>query len=229
VNITVLGTGSVGRTLAARLAELGHRVAMGTRDVAATRSRAADGEPPFAAWEREHPAVTLVAFGEVPAETELFVNATAGSGAVPALTAVGADRLDGRVVLDVSNPLDFSGGFPPRLSVVNDDSLGEQIQRAFPRARVVKALNTVTASVMVAPQSLEGEHVVPVCGADDDAKALVTVLLHELGWPTSAVLDLGGLRSARSMEMYLPLWLSIMQSLGTAEFNIGVLRRPESP
>lgn len=220
MRIAVLGTGSVGRTLSGRFAELGHDVTVGTRDVTATLGREDWTAPPDTA---------LAAFAELPDDVELFVDATSGAGAVDALRAVGERRLSGRVVLDVSNPLDFSGGFPPTLSIANDDSLGELIQRTFPDVRVVKALNTVTASVMVNPSSLAGAHVLPLCGDDAEAKSVVGALLRELGWPADALLDLGGIRAARSMEMYLPLWLSLMQALGTAEFNIGVVTGREGP
>jgi predicted dinucleotide-binding enzyme len=113
---------------------------------------------------------------------------------------------------------------PPTLAVVNTDSLGEQIQRAFPAARVVKALNTVNAEVMVAPDSVPGEHVIFVCGDDDAAKGEATALLGELGWPSERVLDLGDITAARGTEMYLPLWLRLMGTLGTAGFNIAIQR-----
>ncbi len=136
----------------------------------------------------------------------------------------GAGDLDGTVVLDVSNPLDFSQGFPPTLSVANTDSLAEQLQRALPRARVVKSLNTMTAAVMVDPALVPGEHNVFVAGEDAAAKAVVTELLGELGWPAERVLDLGGLRAARAAEMYLPMWLTLMGVIGSPLFNIQVNR-----
>ena len=143
---------------------------------------------------------------------------------VEALRAAGADNLAGKVLIDVANPLDASSGFPPTLAIVNTDSLGETIQREFPGARVVKALNTVNCAVMVDPSSVPGEHDVFVAGEDGDAKAVVVGLLRELGWTGDRVVDLGGIRAARGMEMYLPLWLSMMQAFGTAAFNIRVVR-----
>jgi hypothetical protein len=217
MRIAVLGTGIVGRTLADALSGAGHDVVVGTRDV-----DAALGREDVAAWAGEHPGVRLVAFGDVAGQVDVVVNATNGDGSLPALRAVG--DLDGVVVADVANPLDFSGGFPPTLSVANTDSLGEQIQAAFPGARVVKTLNTVTCSVMVDPGQLVGEHVVFVAGEDPDAKQVVTALLADLGWPAASVLDLGGIRAARATEMYLPLWLALMGEVGSAAFNIGVVR-----
>ncbi len=227
MRLAVLGTGMVGRALADGLSRAGHDVVIGTRDVAATMARTdpdAMGTPPFAAWSQTHPAIPLVPFTDAGADAEVVVNATAGAGSLAVLTAVGEDRLDGTVVVDVANSLDFSGGMPPVLSVVNTDSLAEQIQRAFPRARVVKTLNTVNAHVMADPSRVPGEHSVFVSGDDAPAKGVVTGLLGDLGWPADAVIDLGGLRSARGQEMYLPLWLSLWGALGTADFNIKVTR-----
>jgi predicted dinucleotide-binding enzyme len=125
-------------------------------------------------------------------------------------------------VVDVANPLDFSQGMPPTLSVSNDDSLAEQIQREFPDARVVKALNTVNAAVMVNP--VPGTHVF-VCSDDDAAKAEVAELLQSFGWGADAIVDLGGIDGARGAEMYLPLWVRMMGVLGTPDFNIAIVRR----
>jgi 8-hydroxy-5-deazaflavin:NADPH oxidoreductase len=224
VEIAVLGTGTVGRALAARLSELGHAVTVGTRDPAATLARtegASDGMA-FAAWAAAHPTVRLGTFAEAATGAAVVVNASNGRASLDVLAAAGAEQLAGTVLLDVANPLDFSGGFPPTLLVRDTDSLGEQIQRAFPDARVVKALNTMTASLMVDPGSLPAESTVFVCGDDADAKQLVRALLAELGH--TDVLDLGGIDSARGTEMYLPLWLRIMGALGTASFNVRVVR-----
>ena len=124
--------------------------------------------------------------------------------------------------MDVANPLDFSKGVPPTLTVVNTDSLGEQIQRAFPQARVVKALNTVNADVMVEPSLVPGDHDTFVCGDDAAAKETVTALLRDFGW--KHVIDLGGIGSARGTEMLLALWVRLMGALGTAQFNFKVVR-----
>jgi predicted dinucleotide-binding enzyme len=138
------------------------------------------------------------------------------------LTAAGADNLAGKVVLDISNPLDFSAGFPPSLFVKDTDSLGEQLQRAFPEARIVKSLNTLTAALMVEPKLLGESTTVFVSGDDADAKATVTALLTSFGHDD--VIDLGGIETARGTEMLLPLWLRTMGALGTGMFNIKVVR-----
>lgn len=211
MKIAVLGTGTVGRTVGARLAELGHDVVLGTRDPSATRTR--DG------WT-DLPGVGLVTFSEATGGAELVVHAGNGSAALDLLGAAG--DLAGKVVVDISNPLDFSVGFPPTLSVKDTDSLGEQVQRAFPEARVVKTLNTLTADLMAHPDRLPEPTSVFVSGDDDAAKQLVTGLLNAMGHRD--VIDLGGIETARGVEMWLPLWLRLMGALGTAEFNVRVVR-----
>jgi predicted dinucleotide-binding enzyme len=162
-------------------------------------------------------------FADAAAAGEIVFNCTAGGASLEALDAAGAENLSAKTLIDVANALDFSGGMPPNLSVCNTDSLGEQIQRRFPEAKVVKALNTVNAGVMVEPETVPGEHFLPICG-EEEAKPQVVELLGEFGWPRDRVVDLGDISSARGMEMYLPLWLSLMNSLGTAEFNIALCR-----
>jgi predicted dinucleotide-binding enzyme len=227
MKIAVLGTGMVGRALSSRLAGLGHDVAIGTRDVDTTLSAAEPdrmGNVPFAQWHPDHPEVRLLTFADAGVHGEVIVNATAGGVSLAALEAAGADSLAGKVLMDVANTLDFSQGMPPILAVVNTDSLGEQIQRAFPDTRVVKTLNTMNASVMVDPSRVPGDHDVFVAGEDTDAKETVKGLLREFGWKDDNIVELGGIRSARGTEMYLPLWLSLFGVLGTADYNIKVVR-----
>src|SRR3712207_126619 len=182
VRLGILGTGVVGKTLAARLAGLGHEVMVGTRDPEETLSRTEPdryGNPPFGVWQGEHPDVALGTFAEAAAHGEVVVNATAGAVSLEVLEQAGEDNLSGKVLMDISNPLDFSKGFPPTLSVVNTDSLGEQIQRRFPEARVVKTLHTMNSRLMVDPARLAGgDHTVFVGGDDPEAKAAVTDLLR---------------------------------------------------
>jgi predicted dinucleotide-binding enzyme len=213
MRIGVLGTGMVGQTIATKLVELGHDVTMGARS--AGNQKAVE----WAAGAGESAGVGT--FADAAAHGELVFNCTAGTASIEALRAAGEEELRGKVLVDVANPLDFSHGMPPTLSVCNDDSLGELIQGTFPDTRVVKALNTVNAGVMVNP--IEGTNVF-VCGEDDSAKDEVRALLHDFGWPADSVLDLGGIDGARGMEMYLPLWLRMMGALGTPGFNIAVVR-----
>lgn len=225
MDIAVLGTGMVGRALAGRLADLGHTVVVGTRDPQATLARTepdAMGTEPYATWQGEHAAVGLETFAAAAARAELVVLAGSGAAALGMLEAAGADNLAGKVLLDISNPLDFSAGFPPSLFVKDTDSLGEQIQASFPQVRVVKSLNTLGAALMVEPAILGASSTVFVSGDDAAAKATVTNLLRSFGHDD--VLDLGGIETARGTEMLLPLWLRIMGALGTGTFNIKVVR-----
>ncbi|HKP90996.1 MAG TPA: NAD(P)-binding domain-containing protein [Thermoleophilaceae bacterium] len=213
MRIGVLGTGVVGQTIATKLVELGHEVTMGARSAGSEKavewaSGAGDG-------------AAEGSFADAAAHGELVFNCTAGTASLDALRAAGAEELRGKVLVDVANPLDFSGGMPPTLSVCNDDSLGEQIQREFPDARVVKTLNTVNAAVMVS--GIAGSNIF-VCGDDAAAKEEATRLLGDFGWPAESVIDLGGIDAARGAEMYLPLWLRLMGATGTPAFNIGVVR-----
>jgi len=202
MRIAVLGTGVVGQTLAGKLRELGHEVAIGSRTEGEDKRTFADA----------------AAFGEV------VINATNGAVALEVLAAAGAENLAGKVLIDVTNPLDFSRGMPPTLRVCNDDSLGEQIQRAYPDARVVKTLNTVTASLMVDPGSIPGEHTMFVSGDDEAAKAQAAELLESFGWPSAAIVDLGDIGGARAQEMYLPLWLRLYRAFETPVVNIHVVK-----
>ena len=227
MRIAVLGTGPVGQALAGKLSELGHEVAVGTRDPQATLARTEPdnlGNPPFEVWKVAHPEVGLRTPSEAAAEVELIVNATNGAGSIAMLESVGEDRLAGKVLIDVANPLDFSQGMPPSLFVSNTDSLVEQIQRRFPQARVVKALNTMNCEVMVDPAKVPGEHDVFLCGEDADAKRQVAELLEGFGWPAGRIVDLGGIGSARGMEMYVAFWLRLWGTLGTGYFNVAVVR-----
>jgi hypothetical protein len=225
MNIAVFGTGMVGRALAERLDQLQHRVAMGTRDPQATQARAEETQlEPIAQWLNAHPGVRLTTYADAAKEAGIVINATAGSGSLAALRAAGGENLNGKVLLDVANPLDFSAGFPPSLFVANTDSLAEQIQRTFPSTRVVKSLNTMNCLVMVNPQRVPGDHNVFVAGEDAAAKEHVIALLREFGWKDSDIIDLGGLRAARGTEMLLPLWLELMQTFGSGDFNIRVVR-----
>jgi predicted dinucleotide-binding enzyme len=216
MRIGVLGTGDVGRTIATKLVALGHETTLG--------SRTADNEA-ATAWARDAGELGgQGTFADAAAGAELLFNCTAGAGSVDALGAAAASGIDGKVVVDVSNPLDFSAGLPPSLFVSNTDSLGEQLQRAFPQARVVKALNTMNRDVMVDPDRLGASHNVFVCGDDAGAKAQVAELLQSFGWPEASIVDLGGISSARGTEGYLPLWLRLWGALGTGDFNIAIVR-----
>jgi predicted dinucleotide-binding enzyme len=211
----VLGTGMVGQAIATELVQLGHEVTMGSREA---------GNEKAVGWSQEAGGSAADgSFADAASAGEIVFNCTSGGASLQALDAAGAENLSGKTLIDVANALDFSQGAPPSLSVCNTDSLGEQIQRRFPDTKVVKALNTVNAGVMIEPEKVPGDHFLPICG-DDTAKPQVIELLGEFGWPPDRVVDLGDISSARGMEMYLPLWLALMNSLGTAEFNIALSR-----
>ena len=227
MKIGVLGTSGVGQTISGKLVELGHDVVVGTRDVAQTLARIESGpmgSPPFSAWLRQHPDARLETFADAARHGDIVINATNGMGSLEALDQAGESNLNGKILLDVANPLDFSHGMPPTLSVSNTDSLGERIQRAYPEVKVVKTLNTVTASLMVNPRQLaDGEHHIFVSGNDADAKAQVAEFLTTwFGW--KHIIDLGDITSARGTEMYLPLWLRLWGAVGTGIFNIQIVK-----
>jgi predicted dinucleotide-binding enzyme len=226
MRIGILGTGGVGRTLAGALSERGHDVTMGSRDPAAALASTEvnqQTDTTLSGWHESHTAVRLATFAEAAAHGEVLMLATAGDGSLAAVAAAGDDLLDGTVLIDISNPLSWSDQ-GPSLTVMNTDSLAEQVQRQHPGARVVKALNTVTASLMVDPSMLAGgDHTLPICGNDDDAKQQVTQWLGEwFGWRD--VLDLGDLSGARATEAYLLFWIRLYQATGSPIVNTKVIR-----
>jgi predicted dinucleotide-binding enzyme len=215
MRIGILGTGVVGKTLGTKLVQLGNDVRMG--------SRAAGGEK-AKAWVKEAGGKSSEGtFADAAAHGEIVFNCTSGVASLEALKVAGAKNLEGKTLVDVANPLDFSKGMPPTLSVCNTDSLGEQIQRAFPTAKVVKTLNTVTAAVMVDPSIIPGVHTMFVSGNDAGAKAEITNILKTgFGW--KEVMDLGDISCARAQEMLLPLWLRLYMKLQTPNVNVHVAR-----
>jgi predicted dinucleotide-binding enzyme len=216
MRIAVLGTGVVGTAVGRRLVETGHEVRMG--------SRTAGNEKALAFVAAAGGGASNGTFAEAAEYGDVVVNATGGLVSIDALTAAGADNLAGKVLLDISNPLDFSAGFPPTVRQDDGRSMGEQIQAAFPAARVVKTLNTMNADVMVHPRALPGPHSVFVAGDDADAKDVARGILRGFGWTDDEVVDAGGIAASRGLELYLPLWLSLMGSFGTPSFNIAVVR-----
>ncbi len=215
MRIGVLGTGIVGRTLGVKLVDLGHEVRMGSRQ--AGNENAVEWAQGAGEGASEGTFADAAEFGE------LLINATSGKVSLEALGMAGAENLAGKVLVDVSNALEFGDG-PPVIGVAPDDSVGERIQAAFPDARVVKALNTMNASVMVAPGSLGESTNAFVCGNDDPAKAQVIELLETFGWLSGDIVDLGDISAARGAELYVALWMRLMGALGTPAFNIRLVR-----
>jgi len=213
MRIGVIGTGSVGATIATQLVAKDHEVRLG--------SRTADNEKAAAWAAKVGPRASHGTFADAAGFGQLLFNCTLGEISLAALESAGRENLAGKVLVDVANPLDFSTGMTPHLFVANTDSLGERIQREFPEARVVKALNTVAAPIMVNPGKLHGEHLVFVCGNDAGAKADVTRLLQrDFGW--KRVLDLGDITASRGTEAYLLLWLRLWGALKTTDFNVAL-------
>jgi len=214
MRIGVLGTGEVGNRLATKLASLGHEVKMGSRTA---------NNPKAVEWAKANgPKASAGTFADAAKFGELVFNCTSGAVSLEALKMAGAANLGGKVLVDVSNPLDFSKGMPPTLTVCNTDSVGEQIQRAFPSVKVVKTLNTVANTLMVNPKMVPGQHDVFVCGNDAKAKSTVAGILKSFGWQDP--IDLGDITGSRGVEMILPLWIRLMMTYQNPAFNFKIAR-----
>ena len=215
MKIGVLGTGMVGNALGSKLVQLGHSVKMGSRTV---------NNPKAVEWAKGNgPNASQGTFAESTSHGEIVFNCTAGMASLDALKLAGSNNLRGKILIDIANPLDFSKGMPPTLSVCNTDSLGEQIQRAFPDTKVVKTLNTVNCNVMVKPSLVPGDHEMFICGNDAGAKEKVTDILRNwFGW--KSVIDLGDITNARAMEMWLPMWVRLWAKFQTPNFNLKIAK-----
>lgn len=224
MRIAVLGTGMVGKAHAARLAELGHQVTMGTQDVESKKNDSKpdnDGQT-FAEWHNQNSNIELKALAEAAEAGEMVINALSGQVSVEALKKLEAE-INEKILIDIANPLDFSQGMPPTLTVCNTDSLGEQIQAALPKAKVVKTCNTSNANIQVKPQELaNGDHHMFISGNDENAKKEVTELLKNYGWQN--IVDLGDITTARGTEMFLPLWVRLFSVYGHSKFNIKIVK-----
>jgi 8-hydroxy-5-deazaflavin:NADPH oxidoreductase len=227
MKIAILGTGSVGQILAAALIGKGHDVMIGTRDVAkslATTQPSPFGMPAFGVWHQENEAVQIGTFAQAAAYGDIIINASNGQTALNTLAQADVGSVGNKILIDVTNDLDFSKGMPP-VSGANDSAgagLGERIQAQFPNLRVVKSLNTMAAAVMVNPALVDGDSTVFMSGNDDDAKAHVRALLQSFGW--TDILDLGGIATARGVEMLMPLWLTCFGAFGRPNYNLKIVR-----
>ena len=223
MNIGVLGSGIVGQTVGGKLAGLGHSVVLGTRDPARVDEKKGYA-PSLGEWlAGAGPNARLGTFAEAAAHGAVIVNALNGLVSVEVLRPLAAS-LDGKLLIDISNPLDFSRGMPPAvLTYEGGASLAEEIQRALPGARVVKTLNTLTASLMVNPRQLaDGDHSVFLSGDDAAAKAQAADILRSFGWRD--IIDMGGLASARGAELILPIWLQLFGTFGNPQYNFKIVR-----
>jgi 8-hydroxy-5-deazaflavin:NADPH oxidoreductase len=225
MKIGIIDGGSVGQTIGAKLAANGHYVRLGIRKVTdeeLAKDRGFAGK--LVDWTKET-GVKVMTMREAAQHGEIIFNATNGAGAIEALKLAGADALGSKVLVDISNPLDFSHGMPPSIlpAYAGNTSLGEEIQKAFPNARVVKALNTIAAAVMVNPGAIPADHDLLIAGEDSRAKTEVSHLAErEFGW--KSVVDLGGIKAARGTEHILPLWVILWGVVGTPMFNVKIVR-----
>lgn len=216
MKIAVLGTGNVGDTIGSKLMEVGHSVMMG--------SRTAHNEKAMAFVAKHSNKASTGTFADAAAYGDMIFNCTAGVGSIEALKMAGEKNLNGKIIVDIANPLDFSKGMPPLLAICNTNSLGEEIQRAFPQTKVVKALNTMWCGLMVNPAMINGgDHNTFVSGDDAGAKEEVKKILKSFGWAEKNILDLGDITKARGTEMYLPIWLSIYGATNNGAFNIKIV------
>lgn len=213
-NIAILGTGMVGDSIGTKLVSLGHTVKMG--------SRTANNEKATAWTTRNGELASNGTFAAAAAFGEIIFNCTTGHASLEALQLAGRENLQGKILIDVANPLDFSKGMPPSLTVCNTDSLGEVIQRQFTDVKVVKALNTMNCHLMVNPGLLKDPGNVFICGNDADAKTEVENLLKSFGW--ERIIDLGDISAARGTEQILPIWVRLMGKLGTPMFNFSIVQ-----
>lgn len=230
MKIAIIGTGTVGTTIASKLVELNHDVMIGTRNVEdklASTKKDSYGNPPFSEWIKTNKKVKLGTFADAAAFGEIVVNATHGSSSVAALKLAGAKNLKGKVIIDISNPLDFSKGMPPSLlpGLNNTHSLAEEIQKTFPDTQVVKTLNTMWCGLMINPGLIgKGDHINFICGNNDEAKDNAKKLLIQIGWKDKNIIDIGDLTGARATEALLHLWLKVMAVTKTGAFNFSLVR-----
>jgi len=217
MKIGVLGTGSVGQTIATKLLSVGNEVMLGSRT--ANNEKALD-------WAGKNERRKTGTFEQAAAFGDVVFNCTSGAGTLEALHMAKEANLAGKVLVDLSNPLDYSKGRPPTLLVSNTDSLGEQIQRAFPKSKVVKTLNTMWNGIMVEPRMLAEAHVNFLCGNDAAAKKTVESILRSFGWRDEELVDLGDITAARGTEAWLLLWVRIYGATQNGAFNLKLVSKP---
>lgn len=213
--IGILGSGDVGRALGRGFAGRGWDVRVGTRSPESLAEWVAE-------VEASGGSAAAGSFADAASHGDVAVLAVRGDIALEALDLAGPENLAGSLVLDATNPLDFSGERPPHLLFGGTDSLGERVQAALPDAKVVKCFNTVSNTRMVDPSFEGGTPPMFVCGDDVGAKARAEGLLAELGWP--GVLDVGDIRSSRYLEALVPLWVRVGAVLDTYEHAFAVVR-----
>jgi 8-hydroxy-5-deazaflavin:NADPH oxidoreductase len=225
MKVAILGTGNVGQTLAEKFISNGHSVIIGTRNPEDTLSKS--GENSFSEWLSKNNSAKLESFANAVKESEIILIALNGANAVNALQTCSKQDFGNKIVIDLTNPLDFSKGFPPILieGLNNSNSLGEEIQKFIPNAKVVKTLNTMWCGLMLNPSLINnGNHINFVCGNDLNAKQTVTELLMSFGWAKENILDLGDITNSRGTEAYLLLWTRIYGATKSGAFNFGIIK-----
>lgn len=217
MKIGILGTGMVGQAIGTKMIQLGHTVKMGSRSGQHEKAEA---------WIAANGAsASQGTFSETAAFGEIIFNCTKGEITLEVIKQAGIENLKGKILADVTNPLDFSKGMPPTLLIVNDNSLGEEIQKALPETHVVKTLNTMTAPVMVNPSLVnDGDHSVFLSGNSQEAKAKVGALLQEIGWKENNIIDLGDITTARGSEQLLPIWVRLYAAMGSPMFQFKIVK-----
>jgi 8-hydroxy-5-deazaflavin:NADPH oxidoreductase len=222
MKIAILGTGGVGQAFAAKLTALGHHTTIGTREVAEKKAN-----EKFEGFLQKNPDVKLATFADAAAWGEMVINVSKGEHTLDVIEAAGISNLGDKILIDISNPLDFSKGMPPCLieQYSNTNSLGEAIQKKLPGTRVVKTLNTMWNGLMLNPAMIgNGDHINYICGNDVSAKAKVISLLQEFGWKAESILDLGDITAARATEGLMPIWLRVYGTKQTGAFNFKIVQ-----
>ncbi|MBS1552085.1 MAG: NAD(P)-binding domain-containing protein [Bacteroidetes bacterium] len=216
MNIAILGTGMVGATVGKKLTDLGHKVMMGSRT---------SGNEKALEWVKKCGAnASEGKFSDAAAFGELIILCTNGAVTIEAIGLSGKENFKGKTVIDITNPLDFSKGMPPTLipELTNTNSLGEEVQKTLPDAKVVKTLNTVNCEIMIEPSKLSEETSIYMSGNDAAAKEKVSEILRSFGW--TSIIDLGDISTARGTEMILPLWIRLWGALKTGHFNFKIVK-----
>ncbi|MFX1479893.1 MAG: NADPH-dependent F420 reductase [Promethearchaeota archaeon] len=224
MKIGIIGSSNVAQTIGEKFLSLEHEVMISSRDVSKDKGELPSAEDWVKKQIKKGFTASAGSFSEAAKFGELLFNCTEGKYSMLALETAGKENMKGKILIDLANPLDFSQGFPPTLSVVNDYSLGEQIQESFPETKVVKTLNTVTVALMINPDMLNASHTLFICGNDEEAKKWVKeeLLTKWFGWKD--IIDLGDIKGSRGMEMYLMLWIRIYDILDTANFNLRIIK-----
>lgn len=222
MKIAILGTGTVAQSLSEKFIELEYDVTLGTKNPQETKGRTTPNQVTgvsFSDWYKVNSKVKLSRFANVTQDVGLVINATQGTESLQVLNQIGKESLKGKILLDIANPFDASKGV---MTICNTDSLGEQIQAAFPDTKVVKSFNTMNAYIMTHPNSIPGNHNVFISGNDEYAKSVVKDLFKTIGWKENNIIDLGDISTARGTELLLPIGLRLYGVFGHSNFNFHI-------